>query len=55
MSKMQLQGIQVEALYRKYFYEVRGFRPFPMTVTIENVVDFVLWLQDYGHIAKGQP
>jgi hypothetical protein len=34
---------EVEEEYRRYFYDIRGFRPFPVTVTLENLVDFVLW------------
>jgi hypothetical protein len=32
-------------LYRKYFVDIRKFKPFPMTVSYENVLDFVEWLK----------
>jgi hypothetical protein len=32
-------------LYRKYFMDIRKFGPFPMTVSYENVLDFVEWLK----------
>jgi hypothetical protein len=35
----------LEALYRKYFLEIRKFEPFPMAVSYENVLDFVEWLK----------
>jgi hypothetical protein len=37
---------ELEALYRKYFLDVRKFEPFPMTLNYENVLDFVEWLDE---------
>lgn len=34
---------QLEALYRKYFVEIRKFQ-FPLTLSMENALDFVKWV-----------
>ena len=38
--------LRIEQLYRKYFYDIRGFRPFPMALSFDNVMDFVQWLKE---------
>jgi hypothetical protein len=43
---MSWERTNIEALYRKYFVDMRKFEPFPMEVSLDNVVDFVLWLQE---------
>jgi hypothetical protein len=42
---MIYERTEIEVAYRKYFNDIRGFRPFPMEITLENLVDFVLWLR----------
>jgi hypothetical protein len=38
----------LEALYRRYFLEIRKFDPFPMQLTYDNVMDFAEWLEAQG-------
>jgi len=41
-------------LYRKYFVEIRKFEPFPMQLSFENVIDFVLWLRRQPEVSTFQ-
>jgi hypothetical protein len=38
--------VELEALYREYFLEVREFEEFPMTPNYDNVLDFVQWVMN---------
>lgn len=38
-----MSRLKLEALYRKYFVEIRKFQ-FPLTLSLENVMDFVEWV-----------
>lgn len=40
---MTTPRLELEALYRKYFVEIRKFQ-FPLTLSMENALDFVEWV-----------
>lgn len=48
------ERLRVEAAYRKYFFDIRGFRPFPVEITLDKLIDFVLW-RDNGAVSQPTP
>jgi hypothetical protein len=51
MSQKTDIQLRIEQLYREYFYDIRGFKPFPMELSFDNVMDFVLWLKEQGELS----
>ena len=44
LNEYKKNMLRASELYREYFVDVRKFNPFPVTVTQDNVQDFVYWL-----------